>query len=487
MRLVVPKIKIVRVDNSEVDFVPKKLEDFLTDITSVFAKLRKASYRTDYIHGREREIEQVFTCCMLNTNNNVLLVGDHGVGKKAIIQAAVNKVLDKDCPKSLEHLHFFALDTEKVAAIVMSDDKKANKKISQLFKYLTNNSEDEIVLFIDKIHLLLHSSYLSFQLYKLLRMDNIRVVGTLTEEDMYEFYYLDESRITCFNIISVEEPQYSEIYAMISENVEITAAGQGVNITEDIIRYAIALSTVFPSELSCPGNILKNIEKAMIIAKCEMHQYVTREDVKRVFDFDFELFNGISDDEKKLLAYHEAGHCVTINMSKNIKNVDAKVITIIPSDYFLGVTSFDFDLKKQICMDLDYYIDTIAGDLGGRVAEEILLGEEFKPSTGAASDLKTATQFARQVITIYGLTSNSGNMTDFCGYNDILDYSLLSENRKKNIEKEVQKIIELAYDRAKAILLQESELLEAIALELLSNEVLDEYDIDRICSQVHNK
>ena len=272
---------------------------------------------------------------------------------------------------------------------------------------------------------------------------------------------------------------------MISENVALTALSHGVTVSDDIIRYAIALSEIFPSELSCPGNVLKNLEKAMIVARCEMHEEVTHDDVKHIFDFNFDLFNGIGDDEKKLTAYHEAGHFIICKMSEYVRNLDAKIITIIPTDYFLGVTSFDYDLKKQVHSDIDYFIDLIACDLGGKVAEEILLGENFKPSSSASADLQNAIQTARTIVTIYGMTSSSGNTIDFCGI-DSLDYSLLTEKRKKEIKAEVQDIIQKAYTRAKAILHQESQLLEVIAEELLRKEVLDEYALDRICSDVHN-
>ena len=363
--------------------------------------------------------------------------------------------------------------------------RRQAKKISKLFRYLTNNTDDQIVLFVDKIHLLLHSSYTEFQLLKLLTMHNIRIIGTLTGEDFNEFYQLSRNLVKYFSIINVEEPQDSKIFDMIYDNVAITAIRHGVKVSDDIIRYSIALSKIFPSELSCPGNILKNLEKAMIRASNENHKDVTREDVKHSFNFDFELFEGISDEEKRITAFHEAGHFIVVRMSENIRNYATTLITIIPSDEFMGITAYDFDVKKQTYMNMDYFIDSIASDLGGRVAEEILLGKEFKPSTGAASDLQHATQLARDVVTIYGMTSVSGNMSDFCRY-DILDYSLLSEEKKQNIDKEVQRIIEACYDRAKEILLKETELLKAIAEELLSNEVLDEHDLDRICSLVHN-
>ena len=128
MKFTISKPKNKGRNYSEVDLVPKAHDDFLTDINNLYAGYLNASYRLDYIHGRDREIDDIFTCLQLNLNNNVLLIGENGVGKKAIIQAAVLRVLNGQCPSSLKDVHFFALESEKIEAIENSNDKKASKK-----------------------------------------------------------------------------------------------------------------------------------------------------------------------------------------------------------------------------------------------------------------------------------------------------------------------------------------------------------------------
>ena len=138
--------------------------------------------------------------------------------------------------------------------------------------------------------------------------------------------------------------------------------------------------------------------------------------------------------------------------------------------------------------DLDYFIDNIATDLAGRVAETLMHGNanSSKFTSGAYSDLKNVTQTARDIITEYGMIDSVGNMTVFCNY-DLSDLALLSEERKQLIDKETQKLINMAYRRAESILMENRKLLDAIANALLENEVLDEKDLDSLCNQNANK
>ena len=194
------------------------------------------------------------------------------------------------------------------------------------------------------------------------------------------------------------------------------------------------------------------------------------------------------DEEKRVTAYHEAGHFIVSKMSENIKNFKTTAITIVPAENFLGVTLFEFEPEKQTFCDLDYFIDNIATDLAGRVAETLMHGNanSSKFTSGAYSDLKNATQTARDIITEYGMIDSVGNMTVFCNY-DLSDLALLSEERKQLIDKETQKLIDMAYRRAESILMENRKLLDAIANALLENEVLDEKDLDSLCNQNANK
>lgn len=481
MKFRIPKIVISRKKYSEANLVPKKFDDFLSDVNSICS-----SYITDFFHGREKEIDRIFTCFMLTRNNNVLLIGDPGVGKKSIIQSMVNKVLKGECPDDLKETHFFTLNIEKVIAIISSDDRRAKREVSKLFNYLS--TVDDVVLVINQIQLMAYSSDLTYILSELLHMPNIRVLGIATIDDMVDFVSLAPNLLQLVNIIPVLEPELNKMHSMISEYVGVLAKAHGVTVSEEMIDYGISLSYIIPSEQCNPGKTMQAIEKAMVIAKDRNHEHVTREDFNSTLGLDFEFFGKISDEDKEITAYHETGHFLITKISDNIRDLKTTAVTIVPSEIegFLGVTLHTREAEKQTNHNTDYYIDIIAYYLGGRVAEEILLGEEAKPSSGAASDLKIATSYARTIVTEYGMIDScSKNMTDFCNYG-LDDLALLSESKKRLIETEVQKLIEEGYNRAKTILNQNRSLLDLIAQELLTHKILDEKDLDRLCSQVNN-
>ena len=227
------------------------------------------------------------------------------------------------------------------------------------------------------------------------------------------------------------------------------------------------------------------IDKSIVVAARNKHTTITRDDVNYNFNFRYDLYNKMSYHDKQITAYHEAGHFIVSKLSDNIKNYKITAITIVPAEDFLGINLLEFNQEKQTHLDADYFIDDIASDLAGRVAELILQGngENVKYTANAASDLKHATRTARAIVTEYGMIKSCGeNLTYFCEY-DLSDLMLLSEERKKIIDREVQNIIKIAYERAQKILTENRELLDAIAKSLIENEVLDEKDLNKICDQ----
>ena len=467
---------------SQISIIPKKYSHYLVDMNNVCAFSDSDVYRM-----REKEVNQVFTYLMKTIYPNVVLLGEHGVGKSAIVQSIVHHVLNKKAPKELVGRHYIYWDVEKILAALSSEDKKLADKINDSFNFILDQ-KDNIVLIIDQIHLIACSQTLLYY-FTLFRKSGIKLIGMTTEDEFYGFFGYHKIAST-IDTIYISEPKSKKIYPMICEYVKILEARQNVSISKEMVNYIISVSSAFQSELRNPGLAINLIEKSMIIAKRRKHTEVTKKDVNVNFNFDFELYKNISFEEKRITAYHEAGHFIVSKMSEHIKNFKTKAITIVPSEGFLGLTMFEFEPEKQTSCDSDYFIDNIACDLAGRVAEIILQqgdGKEIKLTSGAYSDLKHATQTARDIVTEYGMIDTCGkNMTFFCNY-DMSDLALLSEERKLLIEAETKKLIDEAFSRANNILNKNFELLELIAKALLENEVLDEKDLDRLCAQVLDK
>ena len=186
-----------------------------------------------------------------------------------------------------------------------------------------------------------------------------------------------------------------------------------------------------------------------------------------------------TDKEKKLVAYHEAGHAV-LGLKLDGANVVQK-ITIIPRGHAGGYTmmtpkedTFNYT-KKEL-------LDAICGLLGGRVAEEITFNEV---TTGAHDDFKKATNIARRMVTEYGMSSLGPMMLDEPDENTFLgrDYNKnknFSDTVAHEIDEEMRSIINSCYEKSKKILKENQKLLKLIAETLLEEETITKEQIDSL-------
>jgi cell division protease FtsH len=184
----------------------------------------------------------------------------------------------------------------------------------------------------------------------------------------------------------------------------------------------------------------------------------------------------IKAEERKLTAYHEAGHAIIAAFTPNSDPVQK--ISIIPRGFALGYT-LQLPLEDRYTVTRSDLLGRIDVLLGGRIAEEMVSGEY---STGAASDLTKATDIARKMITDYGmsdrfrnvaLTSRGVSMTGQERQEPSFQREY-AESTQQYIDEEVARIIECEYVKAKDILEEQREILERVSAALLEKETLDE-------------
>ncbi|MEX1238980.1 MAG: ATP-dependent zinc metalloprotease FtsH [Cyclobacteriaceae bacterium] len=184
----------------------------------------------------------------------------------------------------------------------------------------------------------------------------------------------------------------------------------------------------------------------------------------------------ISPEEKKIVAFHEAGHAVA---GWFLEHADPLVkVSIVPR----GVAALGYAQylpKEQFLYQTEQMMDEMCMAFGGRAAEEIVFK---KISTGALSDLERITKMAYGMVTIYGMTKAIGNMSyyDSKQADTYAFQKPYSDATAEKIDKEVRSIIEEAYDRTKALLTQHRQHLDVIAKELLEKEILFQADLERL-------
>ena len=192
----------------------------------------------------------------------------------------------------------------------------------------------------------------------------------------------------------------------------------------------------------------------------------------------------LSDAERTLTAYHEAGHAVVALRVPGLDPVHK--ITIVPRGRALGVTA-SLPEEDRHSYSRDYLIASLAMLYGGRAAEEMVFGKE-KITTGAGNDIERATSMARRMVTQFGMSEAIGPMAIgdaehevFLG-REIGQRRAISENVAQRVDTEVKRLLDEAYQVAMQTLGGNRELLERIAEALLERETLDREDIDLLAA-----
>lgn len=183
----------------------------------------------------------------------------------------------------------------------------------------------------------------------------------------------------------------------------------------------------------------------------------------------------ISPDEKKIVAYHEAGHAVA---GWFLEHADPLVkVSIVPR----GIAALGYAQylpKEQFLYQTEQLIDEMCMALGGRAAEEIIFG---KISTGALSDLERITKMAYSIVSVYGMNEKIGNVSFYDSKGGEYKFDKpYSEATAQTIDEEVRKLIEFAYKRTKQLLQERKDELEKIAQALLEKEILFQTDLEQI-------
>ena len=230
------------------------------------------------------------------------------------------------------------------------------------------------------------------------------------------------------------------------------------------------------------GADLENLlNEAALIAARKNKEKINKEDVEEAQD---KVLLGLerkslvlTDNDRRTISYHEAGHAVVAAFLPNAEAVHK--VTIIPRDRSLGVTQQQPEGDKYL-YNIEYISDRIAVTLGGRAAETLHLGTI---TSGAENDLKQATQLAKKMVLDWGMSNKLGTIAlgsdrehVFLG-EDIATRKEFSEHTAQEIDEEIRLILDGAFHRAKELLTDKETELIKVAEALLEREVLLANDI----------
>lgn len=193
----------------------------------------------------------------------------------------------------------------------------------------------------------------------------------------------------------------------------------------------------------------------------------------------------ISEEEKKNTAYHEAGHALVARLTPGTDPIHK--VSIIPRGRALGVTQ-QLPIDDKYTYSSDFLIKVLQVLMGGRAAEELAL---HHMTTGAGNDLERATELARKMVTVWGMSEKLGPLTYgkkeeqiFLG-REIAQHKDYSEKTAVDIDEEVKRFVFEAYTAAKTLLEKNYDILDAFAKTLLEKETMDSPEIDEMIAKVH--
>ncbi|MCG6973637.1 MAG: ATP-dependent zinc metalloprotease FtsH [Desulfobacterales bacterium] len=252
-----------------------------------------------------------------------------------------------------------------------------------------------------------------------------------------------------------------------------------VPLSDDVDLEILAERTVGLS-----GADLKNlVNEAALLAGRKNKDIVAAEDFDRARDkilMGIEREDVISDSEKKIIAYHEAGHAL---MAELLPDADPlQKVSIIPRGRALGATE-QIPEEDRYNLKRGYLLSRIAIILGGRTAEKIVFNDV---STGAGDDLKKATQLARRMVCQWGMSEKLGPVTFRMGEQhpflgrELTEPRDFSEYTARLIDEEVHRIITDMEKKSQETLLDHRGKLDALAEQLLRHETLNKEDVDEI-------
>ena len=254
------------------------------------------------------------------------------------------------------------------------------------------------------------------------------------------------------------------------------------SLSDDVDLKQVAQTTA-----GFTGADLENLlnEAAIVTAK-ENRRFITQEDINKSF---VKVGIGaekrsrvISDKEKRITAYHEAGHAILFHVLPDVGPVHT--VSIIPTGTGAAGYTMPLPEKDEMFNSKSRMMQQIIVGLGGRVAEELILEDDV--TTGASQDIKQCTRIARDMVTKYGMSSNVGlicytNEDDevFIG-RDLAHTRSYSETVAEAIDAEVKRIIDESYAKAKSIIMEQRMVLDACAELLLEKEKITREEFESL-------
>lgn len=417
------------------------------------------------ICGRDKEIKKVFNLFQKMTVRGIILKGPAGVGKTAIVEGLVERIVKKQCPEEFIGKEVYSLDFEGL----LENTKyvgQFEEKVKKLKDFL--QSHDNVILFIDEIHNIIgagrsaNSSYdLANGLKPILTDGKVRIIGATTDEEYKRYFKFDSALRRRFQVIDVKQPGIKNLKKMLIGKVNQLEEFHKVKVPDKSFDFAVMEASKYNYNISNPARTVDILDNAMVIAKNKKKEELEINDILEVHDENINLFRKIPKNIIKQVAYHEAGHYIVHRVLRR-RNGNTELVSIIPADDYLGVNILDLRDRNYINTRQDM-INEIAELLAG---EKAMVLKGYNENSGKANDLEEASKIARKMILEFGMLSTKSDLLgEYSSYSEggRINIEYLSNKQKEELTKQVNIILQEGYNLAEKTLKKKFEKLELIA------------------------
>ena len=464
-------------DILKLGIIPYSLSGFLTNLNEKI-NIKKPCE----ILMRDKEVNQLWNIMSKMNKRNAVIVGEAGVGKSALIERITYDICTGKCPVQFKDFNVISLDVNSLIAGT-SYRGDAEQRIKDIIDFL--KSHKNVILFIDEVHTILGAGScfegemdLANALKPILARGETIVIGATTEDE-YEAYFSRDAALTRrFERVTVKEPKAEEVYAMVKNKIKTLSEFHGVKIYKPMVEYVILIANCFNFDKKNPDKTLDLIDRAMVACKRAGRKIVEKGDILKNFDIYFKKWEKMSEEAKKETAYHEIGHYLVGKYSGRLVNLTFLAVSIMPAETYLGVTVYEENDEAVPHANYDYYVDAIAMDLAGRAAENMFTSDY---TSGASADLRSATAVAYDVVASFGLTSDKAKNRV---YLNAIDFPMYSEKTTNEVNEAIDKLVEVAIERATCILEENKDILIALVDAIMKNHIMSETQLDKICRSV---
>lgn len=471
---------IYKFNQKNIVCIPESLKSCCEILNDQYSKGEKCQ-----ILGRDKEIKQVWNIFSKKTKRNAILVGDAGVGKTAIVEAITIQIVNEKCPREFKNYKVVSLNlTGMVAGTKYRGEFEL--KIQQLIQFLKTTSN--IIVFIDEIHQILGAGSaensgpdLSGSLKPILARDDVVFIGSTTNIEYERYFAVDPAFKRRFEKISVKEPKLSEVKDMVALRVKSITDYHKVSMDDDVLNYAIITAKAMNYYGNNPDLTIDLVDRASAMAKLARRKVVKRVDVDKVFKTNYDMFKSMKRKDKLSTAYHEAGHALYKLMSKYNLRDDLKIVSIIPTSDYRGVTIYEPNdcfapvTRKAV-------MEKASMSLAGRVSQEFVSKDwDF----GASSDLENATSIIRSMIIEMGMDNDIYTNISLYDYNS--NGHNMSPAAVDKVNDRISDIMKKVYDDTKKFLTKNKDKLDIIVNLLMKKGIISVQEITEAFERNENE